>query len=135
MAAAKTLHAGLFASAEAKQQAEARNHEEAEQTPSPGKSPLGGNHLGSLTLGTQSLRSIGILGLNGNVNRLKDGLSRLRRLGFGNGLGRQLRAAGSAKTAGRIIGDFDTAVFTTHNNSSFLFIIGDGGRICNEIMI
>ena len=127
MAAAKALHAGLFASTEAKQQTKSRNHEKAEQTPSPGEAPLGGNHLRTMALGTQSLRGIGILGLHGNVNRLQDGLRRLHRLWFGNGFGRQLRAAGSAKTAGRIIGDFDTAVFTTHNNSSF-FIYYRGWR-------
>ena len=135
MATAEALHTGLFASAEAKQQAESRNHEKAEQPPSPGEAPLGGNHLRTMALGTQSLRGIGILGLHGNVNRLQDGLRRLHRLRFGNGFGRQLRTAGSAKTAGRIIGDFNTAVFTTHNISPFLLIIGDGERICNEIMI
>ena len=135
MVAAEALHTGLFASAEAQQETESRDHQEAEQTPSPGESPLGGNHLRTVTLGTQRLRGIGILGLHGNVNRLQDGLRRLHRLRFGNGFGRQLRAAGSAKTAGRIIGDFDTAVFTTHNISPFLLIIGDGERICNEIMI
>ena len=135
MAAAEALHAGLFASTEAKQQTKSRNQEKAEQTPSPGESPLGGNHLRTVTLGTQRLRGIGILGLHGNVNRLQDGLRRLHRLRFGNGFGTQLRTAGSAKTAGRIIGDFNTAVFTTHNISPFLLIIGDGERICNEIMI
>lgn len=135
MVAAEALHTRLFSSAEAEQQTESRDHEEAEQTPSPGESPLGGNHLRTMALGTQNLSGIGVLGLHGNVNRLYDGLYRLDRLGFGDGFGRQLGAAGSAKTAGRIFGDFNTAVFTTHNNSSFLLIIGDGERICNEILI
>lgn len=120
---------GLFASAETQHEAKSRNHKEAEQTPSPGKSPFGGNDLGIVTFGAEHIGSC-----CRNKYRYICRLCRLRN-GLGNRLGRQLAAAAAAQAAGRIIGDLHTAVFTTHDHSSFLLIIGDAEEICNKVFL
>ena len=131
MVAAEALHTGLFASAEAQQETESRDHQEAEQAPAPGKTTLGGNDLHSPALGTEAM---GSLRLDRNVDRLHRGVYRLSDLGF-SGFGWQFTATAFTKTVNGIIGDLDTAVFTTHDHSSFLTIIEDGERFCNKVLI
>lgn len=115
MIAAAAFGAELFAAAEAQQQAEAGNEEKAQDTQTPGESPLLADDLGAVAFGA-AVDPGDQLGL-----RLHRDIHRhLHRLGEnGSRAGRKLGSAADADAVGGVLNDLNIAVFTTHIHSSF----------------